>query len=54
MLDIKVGRYRHESITKDWQGWIEPADRSWIMFVAADGTPKVYLNRDPVTGAVLD
>lgn len=54
MTNIKVGRYTHDSVTRDWQGWIEPADQTWIMFIAADGTPTVFLNRDPETGAVLD
>lgn len=52
MANITVGRYKHESVTHDWQGWIEPDDRSWIMFIHADGTPVVYLDRDPITGAV--
>lgn len=54
MTNIVVGRYEHPSVTDSWQGWIEPDDRSWIMFVDADGQPLVFLNRDPETGAVLD
>lgn len=50
MQNITVGRYEHAG---DWQGWIEPDDLSWIMFVKANGSPVVYLNRDPVTGAVI-
>ncbi len=38
---------------KGWQGYIEPEDLSWIIFIKYDGTPVVYLNRDPITGAVL-
>lgn len=34
-----------------WQGWIEPADRSWIAFVDLDGRAVFFLGRDP-TGAV--
>lgn len=52
MQNITVGRYDHESVTADWQGWIEPDDLSWIAFVKADGTPVVFLDRDPVSGAV--
>lgn len=52
MQNIIVGRYNHESLTVDWQGWIEPQDLSWIAFIKADGTPQVYLNRDPITGSV--
>jgi hypothetical protein len=36
-----------------WQGWIEPDDKSWLVFVAVDGAPKVYLNRTE-TGAVIE
>lgn len=53
MGNIKVGRYSNPETQKFWQGWIEPEDLSWIMFINAAGEPVVYLNRDPVTGAVL-
>jgi len=51
MKDIHVGRYDNPADI-GWQGWIEPDDRTWIMFVADDGTPVVFLDRDPETGAV--
>jgi hypothetical protein len=50
--NITVGRYGHPESTGH-QGWIEPADASWIAFVANDGSPVVFLNRDAETGAVL-
>jgi hypothetical protein len=50
--NITVGRYDHPDST-GYQGWIEPDDRTWIMFVASDGSPVAFLNRDPETGAVL-
>ncbi len=64
MCNIKVVSYSPVSkatdsegnwvpLTNFWQGWIEPEDKSWIMFIDAVGSPTVYLNRDPVTGAVL-
>jgi hypothetical protein len=52
MTNITVGRYTHESVTKDWQGWIEPDDLSWIAFIDAEGKPTFFLDRDPETGAV--
>lgn len=61
MTNITVGRYEPSTeplpegvsdVTEHWQGWIEPDDLSWIMFVAADGSPIVFLDRDPETGAV--
>ena len=52
MGNITVGRYEHPQEC-GWQGWIEPDDKTWIMFVRLDGQPVAYLNRDPDTGAVL-
>ena len=52
MQNIIVKRYTEPSVTQSWQGYIEPDDLSWIMFVDAEGKPTVFLNRDPVTGAV--
>ena len=52
MTDIHVHRYSKPAEV-GWQGYIEPADLSWIMFVDNDGKPVVFLNRDPQTGAVL-
>ena len=52
MGNITVGRYDDpESV--GYQGWLEPDDRSWIAFVANDGKPVMFLNRDPQTGGVL-
>lgn len=53
MNNIIVGRYKNPELLKSWQGWIESEDRSWIMFIGADGSPFVFLNRDPITGGVL-
>ena len=49
MQNIIVGRYESCS---DYQGWIEPDDKSWIAFIAKDGRPEVFLNREP-SGAVI-
>ena len=51
MANITVGRYE-DPASVGYQGWIEPDDRSWIAFVASDGSPVVFLNRAP-DGAVL-
>ena len=51
MGNITVGRYADPTST-GYQGWVEPDDRTWIAFITAGGSPAVYLNRDPVTGAV--
>lgn len=52
MQNIVVRRY-HGPITEHWQGWVEPDDLAWILFVAADGTVTMFDERDPETGAVL-
>lgn len=35
-----------------WDSVIEPEDRSWILFVAKDGTPAFWPQREP-SGAVI-
>ena len=52
MQNISITRYAHPKAV-GWAGYIEPEDRTWIMFIGLDGRPMVYLNRDPETGAVL-
>ncbi len=51
MQDITVRRYANP--TEIGAGWIEPRDKSWIAFVDLAGKPTFFLNRDPVTGAIL-
>jgi hypothetical protein len=53
MPGITIGRYDHESITKDWAGWIEPADKSWIIYTNADGKPAAYYPKRKKNGAVI-
>lgn len=54
MCNIRVGRYSDPSLRRDWQGWIEPDDLSWIAFIDSSGRPVVFLDRDPKTGAIRD
>ncbi len=53
MSSITIGRYDHESVTKDYAGWIEPADRSWIIYTDAQGKPAVYYPKRAASGAVV-
>lgn len=53
MPSITIGRYDHESITQNYAGWIEPADRSWIIYTDADGKPAVYYPTREASGAVV-
>jgi hypothetical protein len=51
MQNIVVGRYEEAS---DYEGWIEPEDRKWIMYVRSDHSVEVFLHRDEDTGAILE
>lgn len=53
MLNVKIGRYSHPSVTEDYAGWIEPEDRSWIVFLGPDGTPAIYYPVRDATGGVV-
>lgn len=44
MQKIHVARYSHPG--HGYVGWIEPEDRSWLLFVAADGPPVLMLPVD--------
>ncbi len=52
MLGITVHQYSDPATREVWKGWIEPDDKSWILFVASDGSPVLFTDRDPVTGAI--
>lgn len=58
-MDIHVHRYgKHEAKNPEtgegYVGWIEPDDRSWVMFIRTDNVPEVFLFRNPHTGEVLN
>ena len=53
MSSITIGRYDHESITKDWAGWIEPANAAWIIYLDTDGRPNLYYPEREPNGAVI-
>lgn len=53
MQNVRVKRYSNPETQKFWQGWIEPDDLSWIVFVDAEGHAFLYDERDPETGAVI-
>lgn len=52
MNDITVKRYP-SPIETGWAGYIEPKDKTWILFGALDGTCRLFPDRDPETGVVL-
>lgn len=51
MGNITVTRYPKPAEV-GWQGYVEPEDRSWIVFVHNDNHVAAFLDRDPETGAV--
>lgn len=53
MQNITVGRYSTTPEPGEYAGWIEPEDRSWLLFVRTDHSVEMYLDRDPETGAVI-
>lgn len=60
MPKIKIGRYETTGGTvsappvgKRWAGWIEPEDKSWIIFIRQDGGAVFYDTREP-GGAVVE
>lgn len=52
MQNISVTRYAHPRAV-GWAGYIEPADKSWIAYIGLDGRPRIFLHRDPQSGAIL-
>lgn len=53
MANIKIGRYAHPSISDEWSGWGEPEDRSWIIWLNADGKPALYYPERDSGGGVI-
>jgi len=49
LQNIEVRRYAPG--TTCWQGYIQPEDLSWIVFVKDDGSVWACMDRDAVTGA---
>ncbi len=47
MQNIHVRRYEDPDRVH-YQGWVEPEDRSWILFIEKDGTPQLYLETEVV------
>jgi hypothetical protein len=52
MQNIEVHRYADPAAT-GWLGWIQPEDRSWILYVDLEHRVHAYIERDPATGACL-
>ena len=53
MSNLKIGRYSHESVSSEYAGYIEPDDKSWIIWLGADGKPALYFAEREPGGAVV-
>lgn len=51
MDGIRIEEYQNPDCV-GFLGWIEPDDKSWILFVRNDGQPLFFGKRNP-TGAVI-
>jgi len=52
MKDITIGRYDDPDKTGGWAGWVEPKDKSWILFIDKDGDTLFWPERDADGGVV--
>lgn len=60
MTNIVIGRYgkgegvvtKDGTVEKEWQGWIEDEERTWIAFIDKRGRPTFYLHRDADGGVI--
>ena len=53
MQNLTVGRYIEPSVKTTYQGWIEPEDRSWIIYLDAEGQPVLYWRERESDGSVI-
>lgn len=50
--DITIGRYDDPEKTGGWAGWVEPKDKSWILFIDKDNKTLFFPKRDETGGIV--
>jgi hypothetical protein len=50
MNEIKIHRYDGEGGAGGFAGYVEPSDKSWILFIGNDGAPLFYPHRNPDGG----
>jgi hypothetical protein len=53
-MKVILHTYSNEELQKIWLGYVEPKDKSWILFIPAEGEPVLFTERDSVTGAVKE
>lgn len=52
METINIKRYDSDSV--GYQGYIEPADKSWILYIGKDGAPLFFPHRKDDGGVACD
>lgn len=52
MPEIAVSRYAKPENVGGWLGVIEPKDKSWIIFIDANGRPVLFPHRDKNGGCI--
>lgn len=52
MQNVEVHRY-DSPLDTQFQGWVEPDDHKWILFVDTKGHVQLFDRRDPETGEVI-
>jgi len=55
MPNMKIGRYSDVQAETggQWSGWVEPDDRSWIIWLDATGKPALYWPERDADGGVI-
>jgi hypothetical protein len=52
-MNIHIGHYEHSEVN-GFDGWIEPKDQSWIIFVTNGGDLLIWMDREPTGGVIGD
>jgi len=47
------GKFYVPETAREWTGYIQPKDRSWIIFLGKDGKPALYYENREESGAVI-
>ena len=53
MQNLTVGRYIEPSVKTSYQGWIEPDDRSWVIYLDSEGMPVLFWKERDAEGGVV-
>lgn len=51
---ITIGEYEKPKEVGGWSGWVEPHDKSWIIWFDEDHRPTLYNRRREPGGGVIE